>query len=417
MFKFAFKDPEIIARVAENPLGKELESFATLLLNLRYNRKSICQYLRKLEAFGWWLEHQGIPLEELSPMIVQRYLLSAKAESKLNNKVQRKSATSALSIFTRNLREEGRIAWIQPPPETELAKWIRMYDEHMQNVQGLARETRRQKLRLARIFLSSASDNGKITWSKITADSISQFILSGVAGRKGTGPQKITASVRGLVRFFISHSVLPACLEYAIPRTRRWSHATVPRRLSKADVKKIVKCNKGNTPIKLRNFAILLLLLRLGLRASEVNKLELKDIVWKDGAILLRAGKAHCERKVPLPEDVGMAIVQYLRVGRPKADTRRIFVTHSAPFSAFKNSSAIWHITRKSIKIAEINCPSGGAHMLRHTAASLMVNEGASFKDVADVLGHKQLHTTAVYAKLNVHALAAVALPWPGANQ
>lgn len=414
MQKKAFKDPEIIARVTANPLGNELNDLAMSLLIRRYNRKTVCQYLRKLEAFGWWLDRSGIRLGELSPAIIDGYLLSPSNQSKLDNKVQKKSARSALSILMQKLYQDRRIAALPAPPETELTKWIQAYDTHMQNVQGLTSATLRHKLRFAHRFLSSHSDDGSVVWSRITADSITEFILSDVSARKGTGPQKTTAAMRGLLRFLISHSVLPANLEHTIPRTRRWSHATIPSRLSKADAAKIVKGNTPGTSMELRNFAILLLLLRLGLRASEVNNLELDDVDWNNGSIFLRAGKAHRERRVPLPEDVGNAIVQYLRYGRPNTDVRKIFVGHSAPFSAFKNSSAIWHITRKLIKTAEINCPAGGAHILRHTAASIMVNQGASFKDVADVLGHRRLHTTAVYAKLDVLSLSAVALPWPG---
>lgn len=412
----AFKDPGTIARVAANPLGDELEALATSLLARRYNRKTVCQYLRKLEAFGWWLDRNGIRLKSLSPAIIHHYLNSAADESGLGNGVQIKSARSALSILMAKLYEDGKIAQCPAPPETELRQWLQAYETHMQNVHGLAYGTRRHKLRFACKFLYSHSDDGRVEWASITADSITQFILSDVSARRGTGPQNTTAAIRGLLRFLISHSVLPAYLEHAVPRTRRWSHAAIPNRLSKVDVAKIVKHNSSRTPMELRNFAIILLLLGLGLRSSEVRNLELNDVDWHSGSILLRAGKVHRERRVPLPEDVGSAIVEYLRYGRPNSDVQKIFIAHSAPFLAFKNSSAIWHITRKLLKTAKINCPSGGAHILRHTAASLMVNHGASFKEVADVLGHRRLHTTAVYAKLDVLSLSAVAMPWPGSS-
>jgi site-specific recombinase XerD len=171
-------------------------------------------------------------------------------------------------------------------------------------------------------------------------------------------------------------------------------------------------------PAARRDRAILLLLARLGLRASEVVALELDDLDWQAGQLRLRAGKCRRERVLPLPQEVGAALAEYLQHGRPLYPGRRVFLTLTKPAQAFSHPAAVTRIVQRNLVRARI--PLGrltGAHMLRHTAASHMVNRGASFKDVGDVLGHRSPATTGIYAKLDLDALAGVALPWIGGTQ
>src|SRR5262249_10145802 len=171
------------------------------------------------------------------------------------------------------------------------------------------------------------------------------------------------------------------------------------------------------TAIGRRNYAILLLLSRLGIRALEAAQLQIDDVDWRTGCIVIRAGKNHRERNLPLSEDVGQAILDYLQNGRPQTDSRNIFLEHTAPFHPLKTSSAITKAIKRLLKKTGIERRSAGAHLFRHTAASRMVCRGASFKEVADVLGHQSLQTTSIYAKLDLAALSQVALPWPGGAQ
>jgi integrase/recombinase XerD len=161
----------------------------------------------------------------------------------------------------------------------------------------------------------------------------------------------------------------------------------------------------------------LLLLSRLGIRALEAAQLQLDDVDWHTGCLLIRASKTHRERNLPLAEDVGQALVDYLRDGRPQTDSRNIFLEHTAPFCPLRTSSAITKAVKRLLKKTGIERRSAGAHLFRHTAASQMVCRGASFKEVADVLGHRSLQTTGIYAKLDLAALSQVALPWPGGAQ
>src|SRR5262249_16661233 len=166
-----------------------------------------------------------------------------------------------------------------------------------------------------------------------------------------------------------------------------------------------------------RNYAMLLLLSRLGLRAKEVARLQLNDIDWINGSLLVHSSKTHNQRLLPLPQDVGEALLSYLRNGRPQTTDREVFLTTLPPYRPLKNSCLISVHVKRLMARAGINRQRSGAHLLRHTAATQMVNSGATFKDVADVLGHQQLQTTGIYAKLNLAALSEVALPWPGGAQ
>lgn len=171
------------------------------------------------------------------------------------------------------------------------------------------------------------------------------------------------------------------------------------------------------TAIALRNRAVLFLLARLGLRAQDVVSLCLDDIDWADGRIDLRPGKSRRARNLPLPHDVGQAVVSYVQGGRPQSASRQVFLRTRPPFRSL-TSGAVGVIVRDAFKHAGIVVPPGVAsHIFRHTVASRMVNHGTSFKDVADVLGHQSIETTGLYAKLDLEALAAVALPWGGEAQ
>jgi site-specific recombinase XerD len=145
-----------------------------------------------------------------------------------------------------------------------------------------------------------------------------------------------------------------------------------------------------------------------------VTNLQLHDVDWVHGHLLIRAGKTHAERLLPLAQDVGEALLTYLRTGRPATSSRHLFLAHTAPYHPLHTASAMTKIVKRLLAKAGIARQSSGAHLLRHTVATQLVNRGASFKDVADVLGHHTLQTTGLYAKLDLAALAQVALPWPG---
>jgi site-specific recombinase XerD len=225
-----------------------------------------------------------------------------------------------------------------------------------------------------------------------------------------------SVAVRSFLRFLVGCGELSPGLEAAAPTPRQWTHAPLPQRLTTEEVDRVLVAATGETPKALRNHALLLLLARLGLRAQEVAALCLDDLDWHAGRILIRPGKTHQARVLPLVPDVGQAVAAYLYRGRrPATTSRHVFLACRAPFHPLIDATAISRIATRALRRAGVTGHLRlGAHTFRHTAASQMVNRGASFKEVADVLGHRSLQTTEIYAKLDLDALVAVALPWMG---
>ena len=168
-----------------------------------------------------------------------------------------------------------------------------------------------------------------------------------------------------------------------------------------------------NTVIGKRDYAVLMLLARLGLRAGEIVHMKLDDIHWESGELLVRE-KSNREEGLPLPHDVGEALANYLRYGRPRYSSRRVFIRMKAPRQGFSSSAAVCDIVRRALSRAGINPSFKGAHLLRHTLATTMLRRGASFTEIGEILRHQLPSTTEIYAKVDLSALRSIAQPWPG---
>jgi len=221
--------------------------------------------------------------------------------------------------------------------------------------------------------------------------------------------QPPSALERSFLRFLVFHGELALGLDAAVPIPRQWLHAPLPCRLTVAEVEQVLATCTNGSPAALRNHAILLLLARLGVRAHEVAALCLEDRNWYEGWVRIRPGKTHHERVLPLVQEVGEAVATSLQHGRPATSSRHLFLHCRAPFRPLTDATAISRMAARALRRAGITSSARlGAHPFRHTAASQMVNQGVSFKDVADVLGHRSLQTTGIYAKLDLEAFAAV---------
>jgi site-specific recombinase XerD len=248
----------------------------------------------------------------------------------------------------------------------------------------------------------------------LTAATITTFVSQEASMRRGTGRKQPAVAIRSFLRFLVFRGEIRPGLEAAALLPPQWKYASLPSRLTTEEVERMLIVYQDESAISLRNRAILFLLARLGLRAQDVVSLCLEDIDWADGRFDLRPGKTRRARNLPLPHDVGQAIVAYLQRGRPQSESRQVFLQSRAPYRSLTGAS-VWGIVRQDFKRAGLIVPPGvGSHIFRHTLASQMVNHGASFKDVADVLCHRSIETTGIYAKLELDALAAVALPWGG---
>jgi integrase/recombinase XerD len=293
-------------------------------------------------------------------------------------------------------------------------QWLVAYDTYLTQVIGLAMGTRQCYQRVVRHFMTACFGSEVPDWQGLTASMISTFITQEAARRQGSGRKTPSVVVRSFLRFLVFRGEIRAGLEAAAPTPRQWTHAALPSRLTPGEVEQVLAAPQDGSARSRRNHAMLLLLARLGLRAQEVVALRLDDIDWAEGRLHIRAGKTHQARSLPLPQDVGQGLVAYLQNGRPQRDHRQLFLQCHPPFRPLTRS-AVWSVVQQAFEQAGIAPrPRRGSHIFRHTVASQLVNQGASFKEVADILGHRSLQTTGIYAKLELEALADVALPWPG---
>ncbi len=387
---------------------QHFDSFIADLNKQRYAGDTIRRYLGIIRNFSRWMEQPQLCPAELNDAAIDRYLTTLAQSPKPPSGDRKKEIAGVLHALLRYLRRQGVIAHPELPPLTITQQWVVKYDAYLDRIAGLAPTTRKKYLYFAGRFLSPICTTEFPDWSSITADRISEFVLQDAAKRRGNGPQSPAAAVRSLLRFLVTEGVIHSGLELALPRIRRWAHKALPQPFSESDRSLILMTANDGTHIGQRNYAILLLLSRLGLRAKEVMCLRLEDIDWRRSTILIRAGKTHCERLLPLDEEIGKALLEYLRNGRPSTDHREIFLTHSAPYQPLRAVSAITNVVKRTIARTSLQLQSAGAHMFRHSVATELVSRGASFKHVADLLGHQSLQTTGIYAKLDLNSLQQV---------
>jgi site-specific recombinase XerD len=412
MLEHGFARPSVITRLRGGPLGPHLETLATTLHQRGYARNSIRGYLRACAQFGRWLAQQGYPIAEVDATLVTRYLRGLPQPPVGRSPKAAAGLPHLLTLW----QQQGLLPpAAQPPPRTAADPWLEHYTQYLEHVCGTAASTRTRYLRIITRFLSAYGDTRAQGWSALQAQDMTTFIHREAAATHGAGRKMPSVAVRSFLRFLVGCGELSPGLEAAAPTARQWTHAPLPQRLTAEEVERVLVTSSGATPKALRNHALLRLLARLGLRAHEVAALCLDDLDWYEGRIRIRPGKTHQARVLPLVQDVGQAIAAYLERGRPATTSRHVFLAGRAPFQPLTDATAISRITTRALQRAGVTSHLRlGAHTFRHTAAAQMVNRGARFKEVADVLGHRALQTTGIYAKLDLDALVAVALPWMG---
>lgn len=301
-------------------------------------------------------------------------------------------------------------------PATPASQWLSGFGEYLLNVQGLTPGTRRDYCVVVSRFLDGFCGRAAPDWPSLRGEHLTRFVCREASRLKRHARGTPAVAIRALLRYLKLIGAVRAGLEAAVPRTPRWKHGELPPSLSAEEVEHVLSCVTTDTRAGLRNRAILMLLARMGLRAVEVCQLTLDDIDWRSGSLLIRKTKSRRDRRLPLPNDVGAALCEYLQCGRRRDSSRRVFLRVLSPISPFRNSAAVCRIARRALTRAGIVKTPAAAHLFRHASATLMLTSGASFNEIADVMGHVSLKTTAIYAKLDLAALSAVSLPWPGSR-
>jgi integrase/recombinase XerD len=296
---------------------------------------------------------------------------------------------------------------------TSTEKVLDSFQEHLLSTQGLALRTCAARVFYVREFIERQGKRRRVAvrWRELTPEVLLKHVLERSHHDSPQRLQAVAGALRSFARFLQVTGRNGLDLTSALPRIATVGRQCLPDYLSTEQLKHLLDSMDTGTASGLRNKAVVLCLARLGLRAGEVAQLALEDIQWRTGVVRLRSGKGRRERELPLPQDVGRAIAVYLRHRPNPINSRHVFcgVRHAGALS----SAAISQVAKRALHRASIKTPRPGAHLLRRTLASHLVQKGVTLKAVADLLGHRCLETTRLYAHVNFPMLSPVARPWP----
>lgn len=389
-------------------LGPFVEGYRVRLLQLGYTPETVREMLKVLGQLGRWMASEGVELGQLDAAAIDEFLAARRAGG--DRRVPR---VRALGQLLRYLRDVGVMSPEGGPRElTPLERLIAEYHGWLVDERGLASATVLRYEKLARRFLGervAVEDERGV--ENLTGAEVSAFLVRECA-RVSLGAAKgRVAELRSLLRFLHLRGLTELALADAVPPVAGWRETSIPQTIAREDVDRLLgSCDRSRLD-GVRDFAILMLLAQLGLRSIEVARLELDDLDWRGGEILVR-GKARRQDRLPLPGDVGEALADYLS-RRGRHDARRVFLTLRAPTRPIR-ADLVGDVVRRACSRAGV--PRVGAHRLRHALASELLREGASLIDIGQVLRHRDLATTAIYAKIDLGRLRQVAQPWPGAR-
>jgi integrase/recombinase XerD len=387
-------------RVA-GPLAPFAAGFAAELAGLGYTPLSAANQVRVLAHVSRWLQVQGLEAGEFTPEQAGLFLRARRAEGYTCWLSER-----GLAPLLGYLREAGAVPVAALPVPCSAAEvLLDRYRAYLVAERGLAASTVGYYLAEARLFVAVAGPDP----GRLTAAAVTDYVRE-QCSQRSTGMAKIlVTALRALLRFLHVEGVIGEPLAAVVPAVAGWRGGALPRALGPDQVTGLLESCDQSSVTGRRDLAVLTLLARLGLRAAEVAALQLDDIDWRAGELLIR-GKGRREERLPLPADVGAAIAGYLRAGRAGGQCRSVFLSARAPCSGL-GADAVKAIVRSACRRAGL--APAGAHRLRHAAATQMLRAGAPLAEVGQVLRHRAASTTAIYAKVDHAALRALALPWP----
>ena len=320
---------------------------------------------------------------------------------------------SGLRHLAQMLRDRGEWTETSAPDPTAIDQAVQEFVAHLGDTCGLAEATRRNHGQIVRRFLECRYGNGPLRLERLCSNDILRFVR-GYAKQGSSAPnQALAAALRRYLRYLQLRGVCDERLIAAVPTTRKCKLASIPRTMSEEQLSKFLNSFDRSTAIGRRNYGMALLMATLGLRASEVALLQLDDLNWRESHLRIASPKSRRAKVLPMTAEVGQAIADYLRDGRPAVLHRHVFARHVAPGDVPLNGASVRAMAIGAYRRCGFDPRWKGTHILRHTVATRIHQRGATLKEVADLLGHRSIETSAVYAKVNLPALCAVALPWP----
>jgi site-specific recombinase XerD len=394
------------------PLHLYVDSFLDHLHVNGYAPQSVTNTRSIAIAFARWSQREGIGVDDL-------------CEDHLAAFVKRRPWRPASAVEMRALRQflthlrvkRGVPVMAEDKPASPADVLTQRYVYYLRTGRGLAENSVLIYTPCVRDFLAYwLTKTGSITIETLDVETIRAFLIERIAHRSSESSRLLAVALRSFLRFLFLRGETPRDLSAAVPMVRTYRLSGVPALLSPEEVERVLSTTDQATTRGRRDHAILLLLARLGLRAGEIVPLELSDVRWRTGELVVR-GKGRRLDHVPLLDDVGEALALYLRKDRGASTSRRVFLRLIPPHVGLTGPASIDHIVRLALVRAEVRPRRGRvAHLFRHSLATRMIRHGASIAEIAEVLRHCSQSTTAIYAKVSFEALRTVARPWPAAG-
>jgi integrase/recombinase XerD len=398
-------------------LTQSADAYVGYLQRQRYGAATVRAYFNSVAHFAYWLTARQVPLHSIDELVVRRFVSVHLPECKCPTPCQRTVNTvrPALAYLLRVLREQDCIAGPRPlvPPaiQDELAR----FDAHLDAVCGLAPATRVSRRMWVAKFLVDRFGSTPVEVGQIKPSDILNFMVRPTNRYKPGTAGVLGCALRSYLRFrSLSYGDRIEPLLAAVPTIAQWPLTTLPAFLTPGEVDRFLNAFDQQSTSGKRGYAMARCMLDMALRAGEVAALQLDDLSWRDGTLTIQRGKSRRADVLPLPDPTGRAIVAYLRQARPQSPNRALFLRHKAPFDVPIAAEFVRGAIRRALVCCGLGDRFTGTHVLRHTAAMRMRSGGASLKEIADVLRHRNLDTTTIYSKVDLPRLSAVAMPWPG---
>ena len=402
----------LFRRLRNGPHGSHVELYASRLVKVGLNRRGTWRSLNLVGDLLSWLTRIGSIPTELNERVVEKYLRHRSTKQCIQ-----KGDRAALKHLLSVLRDAGVIAPAMRPPLTPHEQIFEAFSHYLREERGVTTRSIVHHLPFARLFLREvyagcAGDLGRIGQADVT-----RYIERHAWDQSASSGKAMCWALRSFLRYLHHKGLNPRPLAGCVPSIKRWKLASLPTYLSAVQVQTVLDGCDRATALGRRDYAILMMLAKLGMRASEVAILTLDDIDWRSGEMLIRA-KGRQRARMPIPADVGAAVVAYLRDGRPKSLCRRLFLRTLAPHVGFASGCAITMIAKTAFNRAGIHgYARQGAHLFRHSLATELLRSGATLSQIGQLLRHESHDTTRIYAKVDIEALQTLSLPWPGGVQ
>jgi len=392
------------------PLSFHIPGFAASLASQGYTKTSIAYRFALVRAFDRWMQQRRIPLGHFNEERIEQFL-----HYRWRRYSKQPTDRPTLLSLLRQLWDIGAIERpITSPEISPVGNLQTDFAQYLAEQRGLRPATVKQYLFHSRRFLTERFGNGVLPLGALNTQDISRCLLRQARAVSPNAAQRMTVALRNLFRFLHQRGDIATNLADAVPATASWSLAGLPKSLSPQQVELVLKACKQDDPVALRNRAILVLLARLGLRANEIATLTLDDVDWRVDQLSVQA-KGRQRAQLPLPCEVGSAVAAYLQNGRPRSDSRRLFLRDLAPHAGFASSCGISMVATTALKRAGIEgVAHKGSHLFRHSLATALLRSGASLTEIGQVLRHQDHDTTRIYAKVDIDSLRVLGIRWPG---